>query len=157
MSKFILTESQYKKVRQFLGESSDDTYSQKMKIDFDYHGLTYKGGQIDWIDSSELTVTFGMDMGYKSYGIVTASPYNIKGLGDTIEMEITYYDADANEDSDSKEDFVELKAPWENIEIEKTDNIDWIGLDNVIEVTLGNNDQGDIIITKMIVHANYIS
>lgn len=142
MKKIILSESQAKILMdKVVSEQINPSgkYSQNVKSDFDYHQLKYKGGDVDWVDNVEFTVSFDIDMDGRSYGIKDVSIMNVKGP-EALDIVITYY-PEGSEDSIEEE--VQIKLDWDNVKIEKDANIGWIGIDSVVDINLTS---GEIIV-----------
>lgn len=144
MKKIIVTEEQSKKlVDKIISEqyAGSDRFSQNVKIEFDYHNLTYKGQEVDWIPSNyQIRVSFRIDLEYREYGIKTISVYDFQGP-EEIEVPVTYY-PEGSEDSIDED--VLIKLDWSNVQTEETD-IGWIGIGDTIQVELSNDEDGNLV------------
>lgn len=144
MKKIIVTEEQSKKlVSKMLSEQyrDNDRYSQKVKVDFDYYKLMYKGQEVDWIPSDqEITVSYRIDLEYREYGIKSISVYDFAGP-ESIDVPITYYPEGSE---DSEDDYVEIRLDWDGVETEEAD-LGYIGIDGVIQIALENDETGNIV------------
>ena len=152
MAKFIFTESQLKSIKRNLNEgvSNDDYYNVgKTEINFYYSNVTYNGYEIDIISAPEIDFTFNIDMNVKSYGIKGISVFNPSGPSE-IELTVTYY---GGEDYDTSEEIVTLPLDWENVSEDEGSN-SWIGYENQIEITLKNDESGNIVVDSMTIFKN---
>ena len=84
-------------------------------------------------------------MDVKSYGIKDISPYNPNGPSE-IELEI-YYD-------DESGGIITIPLDWENVNEEESGDIRWIGYENRIEITLKNDENGNIVVDDMTLFKN---
>ena len=124
-----------------INESYNDLdYHSKVKIDFDYSGVTYKNLEVENVFVSDITLYYNIDLYHSSYGITRANVLYIEGPK-TIDIEIEY--------NDGKDDYVELYIDWDDAELENDANIDWLGIDSNISIKLKNNNNGDIIVDKI--------
>ena len=152
MTKIVITESQLKKLTKNLNEyyvDLNDTYKEECKVDIYDYGLKFKGYEINTISTPNIIVTFQIDMHVKSYGIVDISVVNVNGPSE-IELEIHYY---GEEDSDMEET-ITIPINWENVDMQKDDELGWIGINNNIQVDLVNDENGKLVVDGIIV--NYI-
>ena len=151
MSKFIFTESQLKLIKRNLNEGHLDTNDNyevgDCEISLYYSNVRYNGREIDDISTPQINFTFKIDMDVKSYGIKDISPYNPNGPSE-IELEVSY-------DGES-EDIITIPLDWENVNEEKSSDIGWIGYDNQIDITLKNDENGDIVVDSMTLYKNNI-
>jgi hypothetical protein len=155
MAKFIFTESQVEKIKKSLDEDfpgTDNNYkANNCEINLYYHKVTYKGHEINDISAPQIDFTFDIDMDVKSYGIRDISAYNPNGPSE-IELEISYY---GGEDDNESEDIITIPLDWENVN-EDTSSIGWIGYDNQIDITLKNDENGNIVVESMTLFKNGI-
>jgi hypothetical protein len=140
--KIILTESQKKRL--ISEQIPEDVYNDKVKLSFYLNNAKYNGLEIDDIDSIETRIQFKIDIQYKRWGIESAYVYDIKGH-DTEDFIIRVYPEGSD---DYVEHDVTLKLDWENL-IKETEVGSSISVNNEIECTLGNNENGDLIIQSM--------
>jgi sporulation protein YlmC with PRC-barrel domain len=153
MAKFIFTESQVEKIKKSLDEDypgTDNNYKVgDCNISLYYSKVTYKGQEINDISAPQIGFTFDIDMDIKSYGIRGISVYNPKGPSE-IELEVSYY---TGEDDDESEDIITIPLDWENASEDDGGN-GWIGYDNQIEITLKNDENGNIVVDSMTLFKN---
>ena len=151
MSKFIFTESQLKLIKRNLNEghldTNDEYEAEDCEISVYYSNVRYNGREIDDISAPQINFKFNIDMDVKSYGIKDISPYNPNGPSE-IELEVSY-------DGES-EDIITIPLDWENVNEEKSSDIGWIGYDNQIDITLKNDENGDIVVDSMTLYKNNI-
>jgi len=156
MKKIVLTTEQTNKLMgHIINEQNrslyDMMYEDKRKIevtcDFDYHGLRYKGGEINDILKSNFVVTYVVEPEWRSYGISSIYVYNISGP-EEIEVEIEYYTDETSDDH--VEEYITLKLDWENmINIEESDTLGYIGVSPDITITLENDNEGGLIVKSI--------
>jgi len=152
MTKIVITESQLKKLTKNLNENYvdlNDTYEQECKVDIHDYGLNFKGYEINAIITPNITVTFQIDMYVKSYGITDILVVNVDGPSE-IELEIHYY---GEEDSDMEET-ITIPINWENVDMQQDDTLRWIGVNNIIQIDLVNNENGELVVDGSIVNYN---
>jgi hypothetical protein len=158
MSKFIFTESQLKLIKRNLNEGHLDTNDVYEAEDCEisvYHrnnNVKYNGREIDDITAPQINFKFNIDMDAKGYGITEIYPYNPNGPSE-IELEVYYY---SEENEDPIEDTITIPLDWENVDEEKSDDISWIGYENRIEITLKNDENGNIVVDNMTLFKNSI-
>jgi hypothetical protein len=90
-------------------------------------------------------------MDVRSYGIKDISIYNLKGPSE-IELEIYYY----GENDENLEDVITVPLNWENVEMQKDEDLDYIGISNNIQIDIENDENGDLVVTGIIVNYNSI-
>ena len=153
MAKFILTESQVEKIKKSLNEDFNDNNYKVGDCDINlyYHKVTYKGHEINDISAPKIGFIFNIDMNIKSYGIKDISVYNPKGPSE-IELEVSYY---GGEDDNESEDIITIPLDWKNVN-EDEGSIGWIGYDNQIDITLKNDENGNIVVDSMTIFKNEI-
>lgn len=149
MSKFIFTESQLKLIKRNLNEghldTNDEYEAEDCEISVYYSNVTYNRRKIDHISAPQINFKFNIDMDVKSYGIIDISPYNPNGPSE-IELEV-YYD-------DESEETITIPLDWENVNEEESGDISWIGYENRIEITLKNDENGNIVVDDMTLFKN---
>jgi hypothetical protein len=91
-------------------------------------------------------------MDIKSYGIKDISVYNPSGPSE-IELTVMYYGG--GEDDDAIEEVITLPLDWENVN-EDDGNIGWIGYDNQIDISLKNDENGNIVVESITLFKNGI-
>ena len=151
MSKFIFTESQLKLIKRNLNEghldTNDEYEAEDCEISVYYSNVRYNGREIDDISAPQINFKFNIDMDVKSYGIKDISPYNPNGPSE-IELEI-YYD-------DESGGIITIPLDWENVNEEESGYIGWIGYENRIDITLKNDENGNIVVDDMTLFKNSI-
>jgi hypothetical protein len=156
MKKIILTESQIKTLTdKLINESSylstDDEFKIECEVNLNYYNATYKQGEINHIITSNIQLTHNIDMDVRSYGIRDISIYNLKGPSE-IELEIYYY----GENDENLEDVITVPLNWENVEMQKDEDLGYIGISNNIQIDIENDENGDLVVTGIIVNYNSI-
>ena len=152
MTKIVITENQLKKLTRNLNENYvdlNDTYEQECKVDVNYYGLKFKGYEINDINTFNMDLTFLIDMSVKSYGIRDISVYGVKGPSE-IELEVSYWLQEDGEDS--TEETVVLPINWENVDMQADETLGYIGISNLIQIDLGNNESGELVVDGVIVN-----
>jgi hypothetical protein len=152
MTKIVITENQLKKLTRNLNENYvdlNDTYKQECNVDLNYYGLKFKGYEINDVTTSNMVLTFLIDMSVKSYGIRDISVYGVKGPSE-IELEVSYWLQEDGEDS--TEETVVLPINWENVEMQEDETLGYIGISNLIQIDLGNNESGELVVDGVIVN-----
>ena len=146
MKKIVLTESQLNMVKSHINEESGmNRYNTKVSVDIDKYNATFNGLRIDDANIEDMSVSFSIDMSHKSWGIKDIGVYNITGPSE-IDLYVTPQDDEGNE----REEIVSLQLNWENIETEEEHN-GLITVGDSITIELGNDEQGNIIVSKMTV------
>lgn len=152
MTQIIITENQLKKLTKNLNENYvdlNDTYEQNCSVDLNYYGLKFKGYEVNDVTTSNMTLNFLIDMSVKSYGIKDISVYGVEGPSE-IELEI-YYRTQEDE-GDTIEEIVVLPINWENVEMQEDETLGYIGISNLIQIDLGNNESGELVVDGVIVN-----
>lgn len=155
MKKVIINEKQAKKLMgKLISEqyTDDDRYRQEVTCQFGYHGLTYKGGEIDWIPDATMTVSFRIDMEARSYGIKSISVYDFQGPSEVV-VPVTYYPEGSD---DSVDEDVVIKLNWDDVTTDDAVDVGWIGIDNVVEVELSVDESGNFISKGILIFTNTI-
>jgi len=137
-----------------INEVAEDEYRIKCKADIDYYGVKYPGGyEIDYVSMYDDTIslTYNINLRYAEYGIYRAYIDNLRGE-ESITLQFEYYEK--GEETTKNE--LTIPINWEMVKIEESDDINYIGLDNVINLTLANDSDGNVIISEMIVFAKQI-
>jgi len=147
MSKFIFTESQLKLIKRNLNEghldTNDEYEAEDCEISVYYNNVKYNGRKIDDITAPQINFKFNIDMDAKGYGITEIFPYNPNGPSE-IELEIYSY---------PNEDVITIPLDWDNVN-EDEGSISWIGYENRIEITLKNDENGNIVVDNMTLFKN---
>jgi hypothetical protein len=141
--KVILTESQVERLKTKLNEGLDSRYNREIAIEFDYYKAKYKGLPIDYISPTNITVSFDINIDSRSWGIKSIDISGVSGPKN-IEVKIQYYGANDEE----FDDWYEIQLDWERL-ITSEERNGLITVGDIMEVTLGNDADGRLIITKM--------
>ena len=96
-----------------------------------------------------MTLNFLIDMSVKSYGIKDISVYGVEGPSE-IELEISYRTQE--DEGDTIEETVVLPINWENVEMQEDETLGYIGISNLIQIDLGNNESGELVVDGVIVN-----
>jgi len=150
MANIIITENQLKGLTKKLNEdsSSDNKYRMSCKVDLNYFGSKFKGKEINDISVSEMTLTFSIDMEGRSYGIKDISVYNVQGPSE-FELEVDYYN---DEGDDTDIETITLPLNWDNVTMEKDDELSYIGIGSTIQIDLINDENGELAVDDIIVN-----
>lgn len=128
-----------------INEVSEDTYRVNCKVSLDYYDAKlYNGGPVDYIKAEDIFLTYNLDIKYKEYGMMP-SVYNVNAQSPLM-LTVTHYPEGSE---DSAQATFELPIDNDMITLENTDDISYIGLDNVIDVTLSNDAEGNIVIVEI--------
>jgi len=144
MKKIVLTENQLKMVKKQVTEGAigNERYGRDVSVSVGTYGAKINGEDIDWAVCSDMKVTYLIEMEHRSWGIKGISLYSIQGPSE-IELTIT----PQVEDADDIDITVQLN--WENVEEETQEGEGVITIGNEIEVSLGNDENGNIIVTSI--------
>lgn len=144
MKKIVLTENQVQMVKKHVTESAvgNERYGREVSVSVGTYGAKINGEDIDWAVCSNMKVTYLIEMEHRSWGIKGISLYSIQGPSE-IELTIT----PQVEDADDIDITVQLN--WENVEEETQEGEGVITIGNEIEVSLGNDESGNIIVTSI--------
>jgi hypothetical protein len=144
MKKIVLTENQIQMVKKHVTESAvgNERYGRDVSVSVGTYGAKINGEDIDWAVCSDMKVTYLIEMEHRSWGIKGISLYSIQGPSE-IELTIT----PQVEDADDIDITVQLN--WENVEEETQEGEGVITIGNEIEVSLGNDENGNIIVTSI--------
>ena len=144
MKKIVLTENQLKMVKKHVTESAvgNERYGREVSVSVGTYGAKINGEDIDWAVCSDMKVTYLIEMEHRSWGIKGISLYSIQGPSE-IELTITPQVEDAND--------IDITVPlnWDNVEEETQEGEGVITIGNEIEVSLGNDKNGNIIVTSI--------
>jgi hypothetical protein len=144
MKKIVLTENQVQMVKKHVTESAvgNERYGREVSVSVGTYGAKINGEDIDWAVCSDMKVTYLIEMEHRSWGIKGISLYSIQGPSE-IELTIT----PQVEDADDIDITVQLN--WENVEEETQEGEGVITIGNEIEVSLGNDENGNIIVSSI--------
>lgn len=144
MKKIVLTENQLNMVKKRITESAvgNERYGRDVRVDVRTYGTKINGNDIDWAVCSDIKVTYLIEMEHRSWGIKGISLYSIQGPSE-VELTITPQVEDAED--------VEITVPlnWENVEEETQEGEGVITIGNEIEIYLGNDESGNIIVSSI--------
>lgn len=144
MKKIVLTEKQVQMVKKHVTESavSNERYGREVSVSVGTYGAKINGEDIDWAVCSDMKVNFLIEMEHRSWGIKGVSLYSIQGPSE-IELTITPQVEDGED--------IEITVPlnWENVEEETQEGEGVITIGNEIELSLGNDESGNIIVTSI--------
>jgi hypothetical protein len=144
MKKIVLTENQVQMVKKHINESAvgNERYGREVSVSVGTYGAKINGEDIDWAVCSDMKVTYLIEMEHRSWGIKGISLYSIQGPSE-IELTITPQVEDADD--------IDITVPlnWDNVEEETQEGEGVITIGNEIEVSLGNDENGNIIVTSI--------
>lgn len=166
MKKIILTTEQLDKITEWvssdmsedqdLGETissaNSNNYEMECDVDLDYYGVTYKGNEIDNIDTSSVKVIFDISMEHRSWGIKGIYVSVIDG-SESLPLSIDYY-PEGSDDHVNEE--IEIPINWDSANEESSDSLGYIGIDQIVDIKLANNNEGDIVIESVIVKTSIL-
>ena len=144
MKKIVLTENQVQMVKKHVTEGAvgNERYGREVSVSVGTYGAKINGEDIDWAVCSDMKVSYLIEMEHRSWGIKGISLYSIQGPSE-IELTIT----PQVEDADDIDITVQLN--WENVEEETQEGEGVITICNEIELSLGNDESGNIIVTSI--------
>lgn len=124
------------------GAIGNERYGRDVSVSVGTYGAKINGNDIDWAVCSDMKVTYLIEMEHRSWGIKGISLYSIQGPSE-IELTITPQVEDADD--------IEITVPlnWENIEEETQEGEGVITIGNEIELSLGNDESGNVIVTSI--------
>jgi hypothetical protein len=144
MKKIVLTENQVQMVKKHVTESAvgNERYGREVSVSVGTYGAKINGEDIDWAVCSNMKVTYLIEMEHRSWGIKGISLYSIQGPSE-IELTITPQVEDADD--------IDITVPlnWENVEEETQEGEGVITIGNEIEVSLGNDESGNLIVSSI--------
>ena len=144
MKKVILTEKQVETLRTKVNESAvgNERYSRQVSIYIETYGVKINNENIDWAVAPEISVNYLIEMEHRSWGIKNVSLYSIQGPSE-ITLTITPQVDDAED--------IEMTLPlnWENVEQETQEGEGVITIGSEITLSLGNNENGEIIVDSI--------
>lgn len=124
------------------GAIGNERYGRDVSVSIGTYGAKINGNDIDWAVCSDMKVTYLIEMEHRSWGIKGISLYSIQGPSE-IELTITPQVEDADD--------IEITVPlnWENVEEETQEGEGVITIGNEIELNLGNDESGNVIVTSI--------
>jgi hypothetical protein len=142
--KIVLTENQLNMVKKRISESAvgNERYGREVSVDVRTYGAKINGEEIDWATCSDIKVSYLIEMEHRSWGIKGISLYSIQGPSE-VELTITPRTEDGED--------IEITVPlnWENIEEETQEGEGVITIGNEIEIYLGNDESGNLMVTSI--------
>lgn len=144
MKKIVLTENQLNTVKKHISEGAvgNERYGRDVSVSVSTYGAKINGEDIDWAVCSDMKVTYLIEMEHRSWGIKGISLYSIQGPSE-VELTVT----PQVEDGEDIEITVQLN--WENVEEETQEGEGVITIGNEIELSLGNDESGNIVVTSI--------
>ena len=144
MKKIVLTESQIEMVKKHMNESAvgNERYERQVSVDVNTYGVIINGEEIDWVTCSNMRLTYLIEMEHRSWGIKGISLYSIQGPSE-IELTIT------PQVEDAEDIYITVPLNWENIEQETQEGEGVITIGNEIDINLGNDESGGIIVKSI--------
>ena len=131
-------------VKKHVTESAvgNERYGREVSVSVGTYGAKINGEDIDWAVCSNMKVTYLIEMEHRSWGIKGISLYSIQGPSE-IELTITPQVEDADD--------IDITVPlnWENVEEETQEGEGVITIGNEIEVSLGNDESGNLIVSSI--------
>lgn len=144
--KILVNEKQLEVIKKHLNEGAvdGDRYENNVKVEVESYGVNINGDDIDWVSTPNIKLSYLIDMEHRSWGIKNVSLYSIQGPSE-IELTIT------PQVEDSEDINITVSLDWENIDIEEMTGNGVITVGDEITITLGNNENGDIIVKSITV------
>ncbi len=131
-------------VKKHVTESAvgNERYGREVSVSVGTYGAKINGEDIDWAVCSNMKVTYLIEMEHRSWGIKGISLYSIQGPSE-IELTITPQVDDADD--------IDITVPlnWDNVEEETQEGEGVITIGNEIEVSLGNDESGNLIVSSI--------
>ena len=160
MKKIKLTEKQLSMVSEFVEgdsneivepiteSSNDDRYRRTdINVILYYNDVKYKGFEINHIECADMTLLFSIDQDHRSWGIKDIYIYGIQGE-ENLELEIDYFPND-DDDLEQSVETIMVDLNWDNLEVNKREGEGVVTVGDDIEITLGNDSEGNIIVKSM--------
>jgi hypothetical protein len=147
--KIILNETQLKKLvkgmsKTQLNEGLSDDYSKIIKTYFYTSGVTYKGKEILDIERPTIRVAYGIEIEAREWGIKDISLFGISGENE-LEINIEYWIDDDNSEMET----TRIPINWDILKTENNSGNGIVTIGDELEITLGNDENGNLIITEM--------
>ena len=136
--KIKLTEGQVQRLKH-ISEGLEDKYNTQVNVTFNTSKDFIFPHEINDISSTNMRVSFDIDVEYKSWGIKGIALYNIQGV-ESIEAEIEYYYGES--DDDVRTATIPVKLDWENaLRVENESGTGLVTIDNEVEITLAGSSE----------------
>lgn len=123
----------------------DERYNIKCEVELNYFGTEYKGQDIESLTAPKINVSFLMGMEVKSWGIQAINIYDVKGPSE-IELDLEYY---TDESEDPVREEVVIPIDWGKVQMEENEELKHIGISNYIEFEIDNDNDGNLVISKI--------
>ena len=148
MKKIIINEKQVNLLMgNIITEQTDNKYRNEVECSVYSPGVTYKGQEVDDITMDKITLTFDIEMEYRSYGIKDINVGNITGPS---ELSLQIYKEGGDEE-------VNIPFNWSTGNVKKeTYQMAYIGVDSSIDVELMNDQNGNIVVKEITVSVSSI-
>jgi len=144
MKKILITENQLNMIKKQLNEGSSDRYSREVEVNIYVGNSTYKGKEINDVSRYDMTISYGIDIEAREWGIKDIMLYGIKG-DDTLEIEVEYYVDENNTDTET----VTIPIDWDTLETESNTGEGVVTIGDTLDIDLTNDGNGNLIIRKM--------
>jgi hypothetical protein len=150
MKRIILKESQLKKIVGIINEEQSELYyGQNVNLDINAPGVTLYGYEIDDITwDKDFKVFYNIEIEHNKFG-VRAYLVDIHGTSE-LRLKVFFYTDDI--DDNTKSEIVTIDIDWKNENLiykEKTEELDYIGIDQNVEIWLTNNESGEIVVKEI--------
>lgn len=139
--KIVLLESQYKRVKELLNEGVENDYVKETVLNFSTYGSSFKGKEIDGVLAIKINVKFKIEIEARTWGIKSASIHRIIGP-EFVETEVSYY---VDDEGNTNSETLKINLNWESLSVEEEKGSGMITLDDVVDITLQNNEHGELI------------
>jgi len=159
---YRVSETQFKNVMETLKKerevtegssfTNDSKYKMECKIDLDHAGLTFHSNEVDDITTSNINVTFDIDMDGREWGIKDISVYNVKGP-EQLTLNVTYYPQGSDDNVDEE---ITIPLNWDDVEYDENDDLSYIGIGRDIIISLKNDQNGSFMVDKITVERTSI-
>lgn len=148
MKKIIINENQVNLlVNNIVTEQVRDKYTQLVECNVYSPGVTYKGQSVDDITMDKITLTFDIDLEYRSYGIKDIVVGNISGPS---QLTLQIY-------NETNDDEIEIPFDWSTGNVKKeTYQMAYIGIDQSIDIELMNDQNGNVVVKEITVSISSI-
>lgn len=168
MKKIKLTEKQLGMIGEFVENestnstetiresSSDNQYRRDdIEVRVGYHDVKFNGEEIEYASCGNISMVYYIDQEHRSWGIKSIYLYGISSVNDELELEInTISDGDEEGDFKQEEHTINVSVDWDKVlEIDEHQAEGVITIGDVLELTLSNDQDGNIIVTKAEIEA----
>jgi len=125
---------------------SDSSYRTEVEVEVNYYGSSFKGREINTIDTNKIFITFDIEIEYKTWGINGISIWNIQGPSE-IQLSVEYYGNEIIEDDfeNLTEDLM-LKLDWDKIKMDEEIGNGALTVEK-ISIELINDPSGGFVVT----------